>query len=489
MILNLINYNLSAQQIIQNPADCSDLFFSEIYVSKDQNPNGGFYLNYSIEIYNPTSVPIVLSNYNLTLIKTGNVLQTIPFTNLDILQPHDCYVVSNSNCDNALQNITDKLNGNLDFGNSLSIELNHNQITIDAIGEKIPSTTVFDFVQFQNDPYGYLGSLDINLDDVQNINIRRGHFVKAGEPNFSASKMLGKWAFYLNNDRSNIGIHNGACYPTQENVVTVGWNSSKEVFCFNKPQSGTAACYSVDPMVLEFSFDPINSYPTNATISVRYKPTYNMGGNLIKNCFYYDDVSVPTHNVLYAEPLIPSNCTLINQGTLYAAPEYIYTENPSNTSTCCWTTLSTQATASAIYNTDFKYEDNFNLNNGNVTLNGAPSWSVQIDQASSNHQVILEGNKPSNDGLPGCVYPFSAPNSIATYIKNNLNYKQANGVLGLKWNTSEFYTFELFDLMGRQLLKQKSNSAFSIDLNNYSNSLFQLKVSNKEGFYVIKLMK
>jgi hypothetical protein len=205
-------------QIVNNPAtDCSDLLISELSINKKLDASNNVILNYAIEIYNPTSSTINLSNYSILLNNSNSTSTSIPLSGL--VTTGDVVVLSNSNSDLLLQAVSDILSVNFRYDNILSLELQKNNITIDAVGDKFQNPSNFNIPALVNDPYGYLASYDVNFDDFNNIQMVRGHFEKKGKPNFDALDLLNCWDLQMNADIGGLGAHSSACKPTASDII------------------------------------------------------------------------------------------------------------------------------------------------------------------------------------------------------------------------------------------------------------------------------
>jgi hypothetical protein len=91
---------------------CSELFFSEMVEGSGNNK--------AIEVYNPTSNPISLSNYRIVRYSNGNLAGTDSLQLTGTIAAHDVWVVANGQtttspnspaCDPALQALADQLGG------------------------------------------------------------------------------------------------------------------------------------------------------------------------------------------------------------------------------------------------------------------------------------------------------------------------------------------------------------------------------------------
>jgi hypothetical protein len=174
-------------------------------------------MNYAIEIYNPTSSTINLSNYSILLNNNNNTTTSIPLSG-NILTD-DVVVLSNTNSDLLVQAVSDIFSNNFRCDNILSLELQKNNVTIDIVGDKFQNNNAFDYFQLINDPINYLSSINFNCDDVNNIELERGYFVKKGTVTFDALDLLNTWDLKLNADISGLGTHRSACKTRGDIVI------------------------------------------------------------------------------------------------------------------------------------------------------------------------------------------------------------------------------------------------------------------------------
>ncbi len=204
------NFNTFGQN--NGPDGCNELFISELTFGKVPNQSLSYDLNYAIEIFNPTNASINLSNYTLDLISSSNVITTLNLNGT--LNSHDVVVLCNNNADLNLQGLADYVFAGLNFENNVILELKNGNTVIDRIGQLgAPTPGNIDFVQLLQDPFGYLQTFHIDLNDYKNIDIRRGVFVDKGNPNFidSTNDIINDWYYTLNIDRTNIGTHLSIC--------------------------------------------------------------------------------------------------------------------------------------------------------------------------------------------------------------------------------------------------------------------------------------
>lgn len=106
--------------------DCSNLFFSE-YIEGTSN-------NKAIEVYNPTSVAIDLSEYRIYKSTNGGSSTSV-FGLSGILAAGEAYVAANGQADTLIKQQADTLSGFFNFNGDDALALLHLNDTIDIIGE------------------------------------------------------------------------------------------------------------------------------------------------------------------------------------------------------------------------------------------------------------------------------------------------------------------------------------------------------------------
>ena len=73
------------------------------------------------------------------------------------------------------------------------------------------------------DPEAYLTQYGLELNDLQNIGIRRGTFVDVGTTAFTTANVLGKWAIFNANDHSDLNKHLCLCNIERATKPIVGY--------------------------------------------------------------------------------------------------------------------------------------------------------------------------------------------------------------------------------------------------------------------------
>ncbi|MFZ6050686.1 PKD domain-containing protein [Halocola ammonii] len=188
------------------PADCG-IFFSE-------NIEGGG-LNKALEIYNPTTVPVAMADYQLVNCSNGCDTQgQFDFINDifgvdDVIMPGDVYVIAHPDADPAIlaeADITFQFLGNGD----------------DAFGlQHIASGEVVDLIGTLDEtpPAGGGWTVSGVENATQNHTIVRNFEVTQGTDDWTVGQ--DQWEVYEQDDLSFLGSHNGAsCVASDATVVS-----------------------------------------------------------------------------------------------------------------------------------------------------------------------------------------------------------------------------------------------------------------------------
>lgn len=207
--LALLQFSIKAQP-------CSELFISE-YVE-----GSGF--NKAIEIYNPTTSVIDLTDYSLWLFTNGftsknfNSLDTLATTTLN---PGEVYVIANddNSLDPAIANVADKLDGVANFNGNDALVL-YNRSTGDTadilgvVGE---------------DPAGDAWDVDGGNGSTENNTLVRKSSVQEGTTNWTIAQ--NQWDVSNTNTFTNLGSHTMTpCVPITDTLVSfaTGANTVEE---------------------------------------------------------------------------------------------------------------------------------------------------------------------------------------------------------------------------------------------------------------------
>lgn len=163
-----------------SPADCSDLFFSQYMEGSSSNK--------AIEIFNPTSATIDLSNYTLVMYNNGgNAVNSLALTGT--IAANDVFVIANANANIA--GSADLVNGIINHNGDDAYALVKNGVgAIDIIG-------IFDI-----DP----GSeWSVGSGSTKDNTLTRIASVKAGTTDWNISQ--NQWTVTPTNDTTGFGSH------------------------------------------------------------------------------------------------------------------------------------------------------------------------------------------------------------------------------------------------------------------------------------------
>jgi hypothetical protein len=105
---------------------CGNLFFSE-YLEGTSN-------NKALEIYNPTGVPVDLSQYSVHLFANGNTNQTNSITLSGTLAPQDVYVIAHPSAMASILALADITSNVTNFNGNDAVVLRQNGVDIDIVG-------------------------------------------------------------------------------------------------------------------------------------------------------------------------------------------------------------------------------------------------------------------------------------------------------------------------------------------------------------------
>jgi hypothetical protein len=402
---------------------CTDLFFSELTFGKTATQNI-WYLNYGVEIFNPTQSTVDLSDYSLVLTNSVGVTTTINLG--DSIVAGGVYVVVNTNAGATLGQMADDLVSGLDFENNVMLVLKHNTTVIDKIGQSGQSTTGdIDLVQLIQDPYGYLANFHLDLNDYTNIDIRRSKFVDKGNPTFnSATDIIGKWSYHVNTDISDIGTHVSICNKP-EGLTIIGFQDhypayQTEVYpCYNGPEINGGAIN--DPLTVTH----VGSDPGNMTIT-------QVSGTAVINGYNYPATS----------DMVWSNCSNCSLSTYHTSLDG----------------SSSESLDPGYLNTPFDREALFQLS----------STVYDVDLSTSQHKTIVKGC------LPTRVNDFAYKNGILVYptIVADLFTIKSNGNL----------RYHIVTPTGKMVQQGIADSElYTVDISKLAASSYLIILSNDHG--------
>ena len=355
--LTLFSVSLPTLTNAQEEEGCRDLFISEI-VKDNVTNNGTPYSNYVIELFNPTSSPINVGNYNLEFRDANNSVYNLGLTGT--IPSFGTYAASHKNAENNVKALMEMDTTMLDFSIYTEVKL-VNKITnrvIDAFGEPISQATItFNYLLFMQNPESYLSQYNLTLSDLDHIDLRRGFFVNKGTPVFDPNAVMGTWAFYTGTDHTDLKKHTCVCNEKPGAIPTVGYVSASKTIN-EKLSLGN----NTDDLALNVS---------GSTGSPIYITQSMLGGVALYN----------TH--------------------------VRYNGSGSNTASCMFTpgTAPNCDYARTLNNLFTGQKNTFSV------IQNATLGDYAVDNASSQHNIIINGNSSvgvkeySYDILPISIYP------------------------------------------------------------------------------------
>ncbi len=240
---------------------CSDIFFSE-YVE----PNGGN--TKVLEIYNPTSTAINLSNYQIVRRSNGCVSNPAFVALTGTLNANAAFVVANPSADAGVLAIADQTWSGLNFNGNDKLQMVNGTDTIDVIGNC-------------TDP-GSTGWA-VGSGFTTNQTLVRNQAIQEGQTDWLIG--ASEWDVYSANDFTHLGSHTmiscGGFIPAQVDLITSNMIVLEDTLTVifevsvNNPDTVAATCWvHVDTLAstatagIDFFFTPVQlSTPAGQTIA------------------------------------------------------------------------------------------------------------------------------------------------------------------------------------------------------------------------------
>lgn len=220
--VNLDTVSITVQSAQANASNCSELFFSE-YIE-----GGGH--NKAVEIYNPSTTSIDLSNYSVQLFTNGSsaAAKIIPLSG--ILKGDSVFVLAHSSATNALKDSADLTSGDLIFNGDDAVALVSLTDTVDVIG------------LIGTDPGSYWNGGGVTTQDESLI---RMSSVQVGiGPNATNFNPSVEWISLPKDDFSSIGIHTSSCPRcTVDTTQLVDSICAGDVYTFNEQTLTASGVY------------------------------------------------------------------------------------------------------------------------------------------------------------------------------------------------------------------------------------------------------
>ncbi len=349
--------------------NCQKVFVSEVIFSKDSTNTligSTFWIeNYALELYNPTTSDIDLSQYSIHLMsQLGN--PTI--INLsDTIKAESTYVIAKSGAVQALTSVSEITTNLLDYDNYVSIEIWGNGVLLDKVGEMgliMPDS--IDLVQAMANPANYLNNLDIDLGSIEHLVLRRNPMI--GQGNLTFDSLSKEWYVLPNGDYSDIDKHTNICKQTDVIV-----EFAQELYYANE---GSV----VYPQLIFHNFDSLTSLPVTVSVGQMWTPPYV--------------ISFP--NYANANEISPTLCvTETPFGVLPIFPEYDNTVEPDEV----------------------------------MMYQIVSVWNAKVNPAKKHTTIIIQGNSSKNNSIMGIentqknevtIYPNPSKDVIYLVSINNI---------------------------------------------------------------------
>ena len=241
------NFVEASVYVCDGPAPCTMLYFSEVLEDSQSNK--------AYEIYNPSPLPVDLSNYTVNLYANGSATPTATVALTGTLAAHDVYVVTSTGngqnpTDPAILAVTDITDATAVFTGNDAIELQYQGSAIDIIGV------------IGVDPGGngwtFGNSATANHDLVRRQEITSG--------NIDWNIVSGQWISYGPTDYTHLGSHNAYdCGNVPVAIVgfTVASQTVSEI-------DGTTVTVTIHTESVETPFQLLVNAAGTATASADY---------------------------------------------------------------------------------------------------------------------------------------------------------------------------------------------------------------------------
>lgn len=218
---------------------CSNLFISEVVFWKDIADSGPGNINHAVEVYNPTNGIIDLSEYGIRLTTSSD--SSIIISLIGYINPESTYVLSNDEAMEQILLVADQSSPYFKFDGIEVLELiKIGGNILDKIGNKGAGVNLNEIDLDSLSSSNYLEQLNINIESLEFLDIRRDALIKEGDSIFDFTKdFFSKWALYGGFELGNLGIHECSCvqpvfffYPNSladpeeyypEGVGPIGW--------------------------------------------------------------------------------------------------------------------------------------------------------------------------------------------------------------------------------------------------------------------------
>jgi hypothetical protein len=479
----------SAQSII-GPSPCTDLFISEIVVNKHYDASGNLVPDYAIEIYNPSTTNIMLSTYALEFQSSSGASLNVPLSAASIAGGQ-CLVVADLDASFSLSSLAQQLVPNLKLDTRLSVSLKKGTTILDQVGETLAggSLAAFDPIAFAANPAKYLETIDLNLNEIEGIAIRRGVFVSAGISTFTTQSMLGKWTLAYGSDYSDLGTHKSNCWPSALGTeLFVEWKLASKQYCMTDPPEGPISTSSND----DLAFIVSSNWPAGCPLTLTYAPNFVSNGSLggAPNILFENSgFSANPNAALNFYPNVPTGSSVITPASVSQNPVVDQTSLPDIFGVTTFWMITAMPSTAMVAPAYFSYVYEFDLI-GNVKLPAlsAPCTGYSVS-AGSNY---LHLSRVEADG-DGCAYgPYTGPYTLAVQPNEDQDKKVIVVVLNnnvqIKANAL-ISKLEVINQLGQVAYQKNNCSSFTevFTSQGLGKGLFYINLKTQFGSHVTKV--
>jgi len=203
-LILLIGFMMTISKALAQPSDCNNIFFSQ-YIE-------GSSFNKLIELYNPTSRCIDLSNYTIQLYNNGSTFPNQSYSPNATIPAKGTFGIVNSQADSFILNKADVTSGITNFNGDDVIVLLEGGDTLDMIGV------------IGNEPSS---GWQVGNEDTKDNTLVRADTVQKGTKNWQ--KGATQWDTYPQDDTTNLARHINTTCPAADSAEVVFAQSSLTV--------------------------------------------------------------------------------------------------------------------------------------------------------------------------------------------------------------------------------------------------------------------
>lgn len=263
---------------------CSELFFSE-YIEGTSN-------NKAVEIYNPSTSAITLSNYEVRLYSNGSPTVSSTLVLSGTLNPGETYVIANSQANAAILAKANITSGVMSFTGNDALELYNstNSQTVDIIGEIGVDPTATGWA---------VGTgFTANTTLIRKSTVNLGSTVWLGSGNM-------EWDVYVVDSFDGLKFHENATCGSAIPVVAIATSPATPVCAGTLITFETNSYGGVTPYTYTWDFGDGNSETTSLVVATYAYPTPGTYNGTLTVVDANSQQSVVNFTVVIAAPPTP----------------------------------------------------------------------------------------------------------------------------------------------------------------------------------------